>query len=101
MLSAWYDRQQPDQVHIQKSPLRASDSASYAELVHRKLGDQGLVHLRWATPGLPVADVNTHPAQAQGQVRFRIDDGRVGDEVKLAVRCRQLDGEHQRDEAGD
>jgi predicted glutamine amidotransferase len=58
---AWYDRQQPDQVHIQKSPLRASDSASYAELVHRKLGDQGLVHLRWATPGLPVEPRNTHP----------------------------------------
>ncbi len=58
---AWYDRQQPGQVHIQKSPLRASDSASYAELVHRKLGDQGLVHLRWATPGLPVEPRNTHP----------------------------------------
>jgi predicted glutamine amidotransferase len=58
---AWYDRQQPGQVHIQKSPLRASGSASYAELVHRKLGDQGLVHLRWATPGLPVEPRNTHP----------------------------------------
>ena len=58
---AWYDRHQPDQVHIQKSPLRASDSASYAELVHRELGDQGLVHLRWATPGLPVEPRNTHP----------------------------------------
>ena len=58
---AWYDRQQPSQVHIQKSPLRASDSASYAELVHRKLGDMGMVHLRWATPGLPVEPRNTHP----------------------------------------
>ncbi len=58
---AWYDRQQPGQVHIEKSPLRASDSASYAELVHRKLGDLGLVHLRWATPGLPVEARNTHP----------------------------------------
>jgi len=58
---AWYDRQQPDQVHIQKSPVRASDSASYAELVHRKLGDLGMVHLRWATPGLPVEPRNTHP----------------------------------------
>jgi predicted glutamine amidotransferase len=58
---AWYDRQQPDELHIQKSPLRASDSASYAGLVHRKLGDLGLVHLRWATPGLPVEPRNTHP----------------------------------------
>lgn len=58
---AWYDRQQPNEVHVQKSPLRASDSAAYAEVVHRKLGDQGLVHLRWATPGLPVEPRNTHP----------------------------------------
>ena len=58
---AWYDRQEPGRLNIQKSPLRASDSASYAELVHRKLGDQGMVHLRWATPGLPVEPRNTHP----------------------------------------
>jgi predicted glutamine amidotransferase len=58
---AWYDRQQPGEVHVQKSPLRASDSPSYDELTHRRLGDLGLVHLRWATPGLPVETRNTHP----------------------------------------
>ena len=34
---------------------------TYHELAHRRLGDQGLVHLRWATPGLPVEARNTHP----------------------------------------
>ncbi len=55
---AWYDEQQ---VCVEKSPLRAADEPAYAELAHRKLGNQGLVHLRWATPGLPVATCNTHP----------------------------------------
>ena len=58
---AWYDRHRPSGVHVEKSPLRASDSADYNELAHRRLGDQGLVHLRWATPGLPVEARNTHP----------------------------------------
>ena len=58
---AWYRRQQPREVHLQKSPLRAADSSAYAELVHRTLGDLGVVHLRWATPGLPVEPRNTHP----------------------------------------
>jgi predicted glutamine amidotransferase len=58
---AWYDQRQPSEVRLQKSPLRASDSAAYNELVHRRLGDLGLAHLRWATPGLPVEPRNTHP----------------------------------------
>jgi predicted glutamine amidotransferase len=58
---AWYDRQQPDDVHVQKSPVRAADSDAYNELTHRRLGDLGMVHLRWATPGLPVETRNTHP----------------------------------------
>jgi predicted glutamine amidotransferase len=58
---AWHDQRQPHDVQVQKSPQRASGSAAYQELAHRKLGDQGLVHLRWATPGLPVEERNTHP----------------------------------------
>ncbi|HTZ24075.1 MAG TPA: class II glutamine amidotransferase [Streptosporangiaceae bacterium] len=58
---AWYDHQQPDDVHVKKSPVRASDSDAYNELTHRRLGDLGMVHLRWATPGLPVETRNTHP----------------------------------------
>jgi predicted glutamine amidotransferase len=55
---AWYDEQQAG---MEKSPLRAADEPAYAELAHRRLGSQGLVHLRWATPGLPVQTCNTHP----------------------------------------
>jgi predicted glutamine amidotransferase len=55
---AWHDGQQ---VQVEKSPLRASDAPEYHDLAHRKLGRMGLVHLRWATPGLPVEACNTHP----------------------------------------
>jgi len=58
---AWYGPPQPGEVRVVKSPQRASDSSDYAELAHRRLGDLGLVHLRWATPGLPVETRNTHP----------------------------------------
>jgi predicted glutamine amidotransferase len=56
--TAWYDDRG---VHTRKSPLRAADEPAYHELAHRSLGDLGLVHLRWATPGLPVEPRNTHP----------------------------------------
>ena len=55
---AWYDEREPD---IRKSLGRADREPEYDELAHQPLGDLGLVHLRWATPGLAVADRNTHP----------------------------------------
>ncbi|HTS99490.1 MAG TPA: class II glutamine amidotransferase [Streptosporangiaceae bacterium] len=54
---AWYD----EALRLHKSPLRASDEPAYHTLAHSSLGDLGLVHLRWATPGLPVEPSNTHP----------------------------------------
>jgi predicted glutamine amidotransferase len=54
----WYDERE---LHVEKSPRRAMDEPAYDELAHRRLGDLGLVHLRWATPGLPVEPRNTHP----------------------------------------
>jgi predicted glutamine amidotransferase len=55
---AWYDDQR---LHVEKSPRRAADEPAYHELARRRLGDLGLVHLRQATPGLPVEMRNTHP----------------------------------------
>jgi predicted glutamine amidotransferase len=55
---AWYDGQQ---AQVEKSPERAADAPAYRELAHRRLGDLGLVHLRRATPGLPVEARNSHP----------------------------------------
>jgi predicted glutamine amidotransferase len=48
-------------LQISKAPRRASDDPDYERLAHSPIGDLGLVHLRWATPGLPVLDRNSHP----------------------------------------
>jgi predicted glutamine amidotransferase len=55
---AWYDG---PQLLVEKSPLRAIDEPAYDKLAHQALGDVGLLHLRMATPGLPVEMRNTHP----------------------------------------
>jgi predicted glutamine amidotransferase len=53
-------------VQVFKSPQRAADDPDYHRLADKQLGDAGLVHLRWATPGLPVADRNCHPFARDG-----------------------------------
>ena len=55
---AWYDGDGP---RIRRSPGRAADERGYAELALARLGDLGLVHLRWATPGLGISEANSHP----------------------------------------
>jgi predicted glutamine amidotransferase len=55
---AWYNTDGP---HVQKSTRRAEDEPDYGRLTHRPLGDIGLVHLRWATPGLGIGYHNSHP----------------------------------------
>jgi predicted glutamine amidotransferase len=57
---AWQD---PDDrtVRSASSADSAVRDATYARLAARRLGRAGLVHLRWATPGLPVTPRNTHP----------------------------------------
>ncbi|AWB87611.1 hypothetical protein C3E77_14000 [Mycetocola zhujimingii] len=56
---AWRDRDHL--THAVSSPDSAARDPRYAELTHTPLGAAGLVHLRWATGGLPVAPENTHP----------------------------------------
>jgi predicted glutamine amidotransferase len=55
---AWWDG--PD-LRVQTSHLPAHSSAAYATATDRTRSSAGMVHLRWATPGLPVAPENTHP----------------------------------------
>src|SRR5579863_6606705 len=55
---AWYDADGP---HIEKSACRAAAEPGYDRLANRALGDLGLVHLRWATPGLGIGYDNSHP----------------------------------------
>jgi len=46
---------------LHKSPDAACYSQDYERWVHEQASDLGLVHLRWATLGLPVQTSNTHP----------------------------------------
>ena len=55
---AWYNAGGPQ---IRTSTRRAVDDPGYGPLAHRALGDLGLVHLRWATPGLGIGYDNSHP----------------------------------------
>ena len=50
----------PD-LQLRKSPEAACYSREYDSWVHDQATDLGLVHLRWATLGLPVETANTHP----------------------------------------
>ena len=55
---AWYEGDGPQ---VRKSPRRAAEEPEYSWLAERALGDLGLVHLRWATPGLGIGYPNSHP----------------------------------------
>ncbi len=55
---AWYTDGEPV---IRKSPLRADDEPEYDKLARQPLSDLGLLHLRWATPGLGISDSDSHP----------------------------------------
>ena len=63
---AWYDGDGPQ---VRKSPRRAAEEPEYTRLAGRALGDLGLVHLRWATPGLGIGYPNSHPFRF-GQYTF-------------------------------
>lgn len=63
---AWHD---PDHTTIRSasSATSAIRDPAYARLAGRRLGRAGIVHLRWATPGLPVTPENTHPFVEDGR----------------------------------
>jgi predicted glutamine amidotransferase len=67
---AWWPGHRDDGgPQVATSTLCAADDARYRAVTHGAAGDLGFVHLRWATPGLPVVDANTHPF-AQGSWAF-------------------------------
>jgi predicted glutamine amidotransferase len=55
---AWYEGAEPV---IRKSPHRADREPEFDKLTREPLSDIGVVHLRWATPGLRVSEPNCHP----------------------------------------
>ncbi|MDQ6846032.1 MAG: class II glutamine amidotransferase, partial [Candidatus Dormibacteraeota bacterium] len=60
---AWYPAEgQPGGApQVERSTTCAADDPRFAAVTHDSRGDAGFVHLRWATPGLPVVIANTHP----------------------------------------
>jgi predicted glutamine amidotransferase len=60
---AWYAGSMPA---AWKSAAPAGREPEYDKLAWQPLGDLGLLHLRWATPGLAVSDANTHPFRYGG-----------------------------------
>lgn len=62
---AWRD-QEDHTLRSVTSAASALRDPRYARMAGQRLGRAGMVHLRWATPGLVVAPENTHPFVADG-----------------------------------
>ncbi|MFC5731624.1 MULTISPECIES: class II glutamine amidotransferase [Nocardioides] len=57
---AWLDPASHTIRSVTSAESAIADGA-YAQLARQRLGPAGMLHLRWATPGLPVTPQNTHP----------------------------------------
>jgi predicted glutamine amidotransferase len=57
---AWYDPVD-GRLHHARSARSAEHDATYADLAGRRLARVGIVHLRWASPGIPIRVENSHP----------------------------------------
>ena len=68
---AWWPPGPPsfDAPQVERSTTCAADDDRFAELTKSAPADAGVVHLRWATPGLPVIAANTHPF-VRGRMAF-------------------------------
>jgi predicted glutamine amidotransferase len=47
--------------HVSRAPESAGSSKEFSETIAQSKSDGALLHLRWATAGLPVSENNTHP----------------------------------------
>ena len=47
--------------HLSRAPEQAETSEGFIETLEKTQSDGALLHLRWATKGLPVSEDNTHP----------------------------------------
>ena len=57
-----------DGLAVRKGTEAAYASQEFADWTHAERHDLGMVHLRWATLGLPVVPANTHPFADRGMV---------------------------------
>ncbi|GAC1384982.1 MAG: class II glutamine amidotransferase [Ktedonobacteraceae bacterium] len=56
---AWYDEK--DNLHLSRASEAAYASSEFSPLIHSVCTNTCISHVRWATPGFPLCDVNTHP----------------------------------------
>jgi predicted glutamine amidotransferase len=47
--------------HVSRAPEAANSSKDFSKTIESSVSDGALLHLRWATAGLPVSENNTHP----------------------------------------
>jgi len=47
--------------HVSRAPEAANSSQEFSKTIAESISDGALLHLRWATAGLPVSENNTHP----------------------------------------
>ena len=52
--------------HLKRAPEIASESLTFQETISTTKTDGALLHLRWATSGIPVSENNTHPFISHG-----------------------------------
>ena len=55
-----------DESHLTRAPEIAQSSLTFQETISATRTDGALLHLRWATPGIPVSENNTHPFISHG-----------------------------------
>jgi predicted glutamine amidotransferase len=60
--AAWHG----DEIRVERSLVSAGDDPAFLDVANRALGDMGIVHLRSATPPLPVNLDNNHPFVRDG-----------------------------------
>ena len=52
--------------HLTRAPEIAQSSLTFQETISKTRTDGALLHLRWATSGIPVSENNTHPFISHG-----------------------------------
>jgi len=58
--------QKSEEPHLTRAPEVAQESLTFQETISTTTTDAALLHLRWATAGLPVNEKNTHPFVSHG-----------------------------------
>ncbi len=58
-----------DETQLIKKPQTAKKCAEFSQAINSESGQGGLLHFRWASPGLPVTRQNAHPF-SNGDVSF-------------------------------